>query len=131
MDCYEKAMKDTVATLEGEPAAEQILPRLRSIKDKAVADLVPLGHKRETMDASTRAQAEMAMWRLLEAFQKDETFQKYHRAATGPYVATKATTEAQKEASALVAGMNIITQYAHFDVLKKQAPKEAERLGIK
>jgi hypothetical protein len=26
---------------------------------------------------------------------------------------------------------NIITQYAFFDLLKKQAPKEAERLGIK
>jgi len=27
--------------------------------------------------------------------------------------------------------INIITQYAFFDLLKKQAPKEAERLGIR
>lgn len=131
MDCYEKAMKDTVAALEGEPAAEQVLPKLRAIKDKAVEGLIPLGRKRETMDASTRAQAEMAMWRLLEDFQKNETFQRYNKLVTGPYAASKATTDPQKEASDLAIGMNIITQYAHFEILKKQAPKEAERLGIR
>ena len=31
----------------------------------------------------------------------------------------------------LIKDFNIITQYAFFDLLKKQDPKEAERLGIK
>ena len=30
----------------------------------------------------------------------------------------------------LVGSLNIITQYADFDLLKKQAPEEAKRLGI-
>ncbi|MCY2930028.1 MAG: hypothetical protein NTV86_11145 [Planctomycetota bacterium] len=131
MDCYEKAMTDTVAALEGDPAAEQALPKLQAIKGKAVEALVPLGRQREEMNAATRAQAEMAMWQSLEAFQKNETFQKYLKSANGPYALGKAQSDPQKETAALVSGMNIITQYAHFEVLKKQAPKEAERLGIK
>ena len=31
----------------------------------------------------------------------------------------------------LIGSFNIITQYCQFELLKKQEPKEAERLGIK
>jgi uncharacterized protein YdbL (DUF1318 family) len=39
----------------------------------------------------------------------------------------------QKDANLgkIIKDFNIITQYALFDLLKKQSPKEAERLGIK
>ncbi|GEM_PF-2259389 len=128
--CYAGALKDAVAAMDGATAAEA-LPKLKAMKEKYIEALVPLGREREAMDAPTKAQAEMALSSKLMGLQSSEDFKKYHQLATGPFNGFKAKTAEEKEAAALAASVNILTQYAHFELLKKQAPKEAERLGIK
>ena len=131
--CYLDALKETVAATEGATAAEA-LPKLKAMKEKCIAALLPLGRKREGMDKAARSLAELAIHSKLwgqEGVGKTEDFKKYLQLANGPFNVAKAKTAEEKEAAALVTSVNIITQYAHFELLKKQEPKEAERLGIK
>lgn len=129
MDCYKGALKDTVAAMEGSTPAEA-LPKLREVKEKYIGLLVPLGREREAMEKGARSQAEAALVSKMMRMSDDESFKKYNTLSRGAFSAFKAKTAEEKEAAEIVASVNIITQYAQFELLKKQAPKEAERLGI-
>jgi hypothetical protein len=132
-DAYEGALKETVALLEDAPPAAEALPKLKAIRDKYVEVLVPLGREREAMDAATRTQAESQLrTKVMDIYNTDpELYKKYQKLCTETYRIEKAKTDEEKGLNKLLTGMNIITQYAHFDLLKTQEPKEAERLGIK
>jgi len=130
-DIYETTVKDTVAALEKTPPTAEALPKLKAIRDKAIEALVPLGREREAMDAATKKQAESQMLMKLMAAERSDAFKAYMALVNGTYSFAKMKTDDEKALYKILSGVNIITQYAHFELLKKQAPKEAERLGIK
>lgn len=128
--CYETALKDCVAALAGTPPAADVLPKLKAIEAKTIEKLVPLGRQREAMEKPVRAQADNAFASKLMGQQSADYFKTYYQLMMGPYSRGKAKTDSEKEAAEVLFGMNVITQYAQFEVLKKQLPKEAARLGI-
>ena len=131
-DIYVSAFKETNAALEKEPPAAEALPKLQAIRDKAIEALVPLGREREAMDAAARTQADAQLrMKVMMDFGSTETYKAYAKLFNETYNITKMKTDEEKAFQKLLAGMNIITQYASFELLKKQEPKEAERLGIK
>lgn len=131
-DIYVSAIKETAAALEKEPPAAEALPKLQAIRDKAIEALVPLGREREAMDAAPKAQAESQLrMKVMMDLGNTDAYKAYAKLHDGPYNITKMKTDEEKACQKLLSGMNIITQYAHFELLKKQEPKEAERLGIK
>jgi hypothetical protein len=127
--CYQGALKETVAAFEGASAPEA-LPKLKAVKARYIELLVSLGREREAMDAAAKAQAQSTLLMRMIGIEKSEDYRKYNELVTGPHSVAKAKTDEEREAAAVVVSMNIITQYAHFELLKKQEPKEAERLGI-
>ncbi len=129
-DAYVGALKETVALLDKAPAAADALPRLKAVHDKYVDILVPLGKEREAMDAAARTQAD-AQLRMKMMNLDPELFKSFQKLTMETYPLAKAKTDDEKEFNKLLMGMNTITQYACFELLKKQEPKEAERLGIK
>jgi hypothetical protein len=129
-DAYEGALKESVALLDKAPAAADALPKLRAIRDKYVDILVPLGRQREAIDATARTQGD-AQLRMKAMDVDPELFKNYQKLVMETYPIGKAKTDEEKELHKLLFGMGIITQYACFELLKKQEPKEAERLGIK
>jgi len=132
-DIYVSAFKETNAALEKEPPAAEALPKLQAIRDKAIEALVPLGREREAMDAAAKAQADsqLRMKTMMSGFETSDTWKAFAKLNDGTYNVTKMKTDEEKAFQKLLFGMNIITQYACFELLKKQEPKEAERLGIK
>jgi hypothetical protein len=132
-DIYVAGFKETAAALEKVPPAAEALPKLKAIRDKAIEALVPLGREREAMDAAARAQADAQLGlKMSSDFYNSETYKAYAKLHDGPYNITKMrNSDEEKAFQRILAGMNTITQYACFELLKKQEPKEAERLGIK
>lgn len=119
---YLEAMKDLVALLEEKRDAASVRPEVEALKERIIPALVALGRQREALDDADRA----AMDRVTRArifglpkdlFQSYSDLQQYYSKQDFPF-------------GELLAEFNVITQYADFELLRKQLPEEAERLGI-
>lgn len=130
-DVYQSGLKEIVAALEKAPPAAEALPKAKAIKQKCIEALVPLGREREAMDASAKAQGQSQLMMKMMGLDRSDTYKAYAKLVGETYSVAKMKTPEEKELSKIITDMNIITQYAHFELLKKQDPKEAERLGIK
>ncbi|HUX06306.1 MAG TPA: hypothetical protein VMX35_03245 [Acidobacteriota bacterium] len=117
---YAHAMQEVVDLLEGQPEAEEVTPKLEELKESYVQKLVELGHKREALDESGRSVVNRTTMAFLGNISPD--LYEAYRAAQRNY--------AGSETGNLIASFNTITQYMNFDLLKKQEPAEAERLGL-
>lgn len=117
---FVQAMADVVEALKDRPAAEEAISRLEEIKEKYIQKLVELGWKREALDETGREVVDDVIIKTIAATPRDlyNSFLQAHK----HYMRT--------DAGNLIASFNIITQYANFDLLREQAPGEAERLGI-
>ncbi len=82
--------------------------------------LVELGHKREALDESDRSTVNRTTMAVLGRISPD--LYEAYRAAQRNY--------AGSETGELIASFNTITQYMNFELLKRQEPAEAERLGL-
>ncbi len=129
--CYQATVKDTIAALDGTPPAEQALPKMKAVYEKSIEKHVALGKQREAMTPADRTKADNSFSMKLMSLQSSDDFKAYIKLSNDSYSTNKAKSDTEKECAKLVRGINIISQYAQFDLLKKQEPKEAERLGIK
>jgi hypothetical protein len=120
---YLEGLNKVTEMLKDKPEPGDIKPKVRELKESAIQKLVDLGRKREAMSEADRTAVEAASRLALNTVPAD-LFKAYQDAQS--YYLSK-----DNELFNLIADFNIITQYAFFDLLKKQAPKEAERLGIK
>ena len=120
-DLYLAAYDDLLALLADRPDAATAAVELAGLKEQYVQQMVALGHRREALDAAGRATVDArinaALGRLAAA-----TYEAYQQAY--------ADYSSDLEVADLIASFNIIGQYANFDLLREQAPQEAERLGI-
>jgi hypothetical protein len=119
---YVEALEAVAKELEGRPEVEVLRPKLQELKDAYVAELVELGRAREALEEADRATVDgkvgMSIGRVPSAvFTAYAEGQNHYR-------------KLDSELGELISSFNVITQYANFDLLKKQAPAEAERLGI-
>ncbi len=107
--------------LNDKPPAADAKAMLTDVKQWTIELMVGLGRAREALPAGERAKAEAALSRRLAAVPAD---------LSKEYQAGQAFFQGDRECCQLIADFNIITQYAHFDLLKKQLPEKAKRLGI-
>ena len=119
---YVDTMKKVVATLEDRPEVDVAKTELARVKEQAIAQLVALGKKRQALDDAGKAIVNRKVTAGLMRIPSD-VFQAFSEAH-------KHYTSADRETGNLLAAFNILTQYADFELLKKQAPAELQRLGL-
>jgi len=119
---YIQTFVETADLLKGSPPAEEIAKPIAELKEKQITRLVELGKKIEGMSAADKAVVQSKV----SAAYRDPKFKE----AFAVYSAERNKYIDDKELYANLKSFNILTQYAFFDLLRKQAPEEAERLGV-
>jgi hypothetical protein len=122
-EIYVEALTELAESMDGRPAAADLQPSVEALKDRYVAKLVELGRQRVALSDADKATVNGRV-RLGMNSMPSELFTEYvagqrHYQQSGDVDLAK-----------MIGEFNVITQYADFDLLKKQAPMEAERLGI-
>ena len=118
---YIETLKQVVAMLNDKPAAVDAKAMLGDMKNWTIELMVGLGKEREALSVADRAKVDMVLSNRIAATPAD-LFKEYQ--------AGQLFYQDDRELFQLIADFNIITQYANFELLKKQLPEEAKRLGI-
>lgn len=124
---YVDTLVQTNTLLEGTPPAEDVADKMAAIKEASVTKLVALGHEVAAMSEADRTAVEASLNSSISSMTyKPETKKVYegYQAVWGAYV------KGDKELFQTIKSLNILTQYAFFDLLRKQEPAEADRLGV-
>ena len=121
-ELYRKTMGNLVELLEDKPEASAVQPDVEALKEACVNEMVDLGRKREALDQAGRATVDSQISSKVYSFSKDPVFTSFNDIQQHYFQ--------NRDFHKMVMSFNIITQYANFDLLKKQEPAEAQRLGI-
>ncbi len=121
-DLYVKTMGELVELLKDKPEAAVAMPNVEVLKETCVIEMVELGRKRESLDAAGRSAVDSQISMKMNSFYNDPVFTSFNDIQQHYFQ--------NQDFHKLVMSFNIITQYANFDLLKKQEPEEAQRLGI-
>ena len=127
VEVYVGAMKDTGELLADRPDAADVQDEFLANKERYVQALVPLGREIEALSPGDRKVVEAAVNSINSKMRYEPELKAVHMAyweATQHYFGTDRAFYKELEA------INILTQYAFFDLLRKQEPEEAQRLGI-
>jgi hypothetical protein len=114
--------KELATILAGSPPAADLKPKVSELKNRYIERFVGYGRIRDTMSQTDAAKVESETRRLLFASPTvnidalSQAVQRFN--STDPALAKELTS------------LNVITQYAFFELLQKQEPEEAKRLGI-
>jgi hypothetical protein len=121
---YVGALEDVTKLVADKPPAAEVKVKVAELKEQVIQQLVELGQKREAMSEADRKTVTSRIGLALGSLGSADWYAKYSEAVS--YY-----NKEDSELSAMLASFNIIGQYAQFELLKQQEPKEAERLGIK
>ena len=121
---YAEGIKEVTKLVEGHPPAAEVKPKVAEVKEAAIQDLVKLGHQYEALSTSDRAQVDAKVLSAVTQAGSSDWYTAYAKTTTLYMTEDRDLYEE-------IRSFNIITQYAFFDLLKKQEPEEAQRLGIK
>jgi|WetSurMetagenome_2_1015567.scaffolds.fasta_scaffold192664_2 hypothetical protein len=123
VDNYYDSLKKLTGLMKDQPEPADLTPKVDALKEETIKKMVELGQKVAKLDEAgkKKVDAKVSMglsntpMDVFKAFSEGQQFYAKKDAKLGK----------------TIKDFNIITQYALFDLLKKQEPKEAERLGIK
>ena len=121
-DLYVEAMTEITNLTKDKPEVAAVKAEVEKLKESYVQKLVELGKKREALDQQDRETVDSSVRAGLGGISRD-VYGTY-REAQSHY------RQKDIDFANLLASFNTITQYANFDLLKKQLPDEAKRLGI-
>ncbi|UCE42864.1 MAG: hypothetical protein JSV17_07920 [Candidatus Aminicenantes bacterium] len=121
-ELYVKTMGELVDLLKDKPEASLALPNVEVLKEACVVKMVEFGKKRESLDEAGRSAVDSQIRMKMNSFYNDPVFASFNELQQH-YFQNRAFHK-------IVMSFNVITQYANFDLLKKQEPEEALRLGI-
>lgn len=121
-DDYWALMDEVKALVAARPSVNEIQPKLKAVKDRYIDRFVAYGKQRETMSPQERSTVNS---QTMLAMNKPGADIAWLNEAVNHYRGMSA------ELAEEITSMNILTQYSDFELLKRQAPKEAERLGIR
>jgi hypothetical protein len=119
---HQAMMKELDGILEGKPAPDALRPKIADLKKKYIQLHVASGKQRESLTPEDRQKCDGALRSAL--FSMDRETLKTLQAAVS---------EVRKQDNDLaneLSSFNTLTQYAAYELLKKQLPEEAKRLGI-
>jgi hypothetical protein len=120
---YTDVMAEIAKMVGTKPDIPLIKQPILDLKERAIKELVILGKMKVGRNTQQRAMIDLTIMNMFSRMEKAVDFKYFQEAIT--FYRTK-----DRDFSDLLMSFNIITQYADFELLKKQAPKEAERLGI-
>ncbi|WP_301045721.1 hypothetical protein [Vannielia sp.] len=121
---YVDTMAQTNAALAGSPeVTAELGAEIDAIKEAGVTKLVALGKEIAAMSEADRETVERIV--RLGAYEPEA------KAVYANYQGVwKAYVGGDQDFFKKIQSLNILTQYAFFDLLRKQAPDEADRLGV-
>lgn len=122
-DLYVESMRQLVNLLESKPEPSQVQAKVEKLQEDTITKMVELGRKREALDTSGQSKVDSQIRMKMNSFYDDPVFTSFNDIQQHYFQ--------NQNFHDLVMSFNVITQYANFELLKKQEPEEAERLGIK
>ncbi len=120
---YTDNMSKLVERLKAMPAAADVMADIESMRGECITRMVALGKQREALDAAGRSAVDAAILSKMNALYNTPVFASFNDIQQHYFQ--------DQQLHKLIMDFNIITQYANYDLLKKQSPEEAARLGIK
>lgn len=118
---YVGTMSELREMLASRPSIETLRPQLDALRERAIQQLVPLGHEMQQLPQAEQDRIGLSFYRRAQE-------------ELGPIdwlnEALTHYREMDFNFSQEISKINIITQYAFFDLLCRQEPEEAQRLGI-
>lgn len=121
-DLYVQALSEVTEMLKEKPGVPEVRPQVEQLKEKYVQQLVELGRKREALDVSGKSTVDSRIMSKVNSLSREPWYATFNEVQQHYFH--------DQDFHKLVISFNIIGQYANFDLLKKQEPQEAERLGI-
>lgn len=121
-EVYCDVMGQLMKMLKSRPDVEKIKPKILELQEKTIRQLVELGKIREELDDGAKMVANSDILYEMSNITMDDF--KAFSAAVNDY------RPLDNDLANIISEFNTITQYADFDLLKKQKPKEFERLGL-
>ncbi|MBN2682791.1 MAG: hypothetical protein JXR58_09810 [Bacteroidales bacterium] len=118
-----KSTKELEELLLKDLPLDELRPAIKDLKEKYIKIFVAYGKQKEKLDAAERVKCDQVLWDVFTGADPKRL----------DVINSKASPIGQEDWDLyqIIASMNIITQYSDFELLKKQSPEEAERLGIK
>lgn len=116
---YMECMDQMRSILAGLPEPEVVKPQLEELKDEYIDVFVEIGYRVDAQDSMTVDEIGRDFWNRLRELDSE-----WMGEASSHYSSVDYPT------AELIGEINIITQYAFFDLLRRQNPEEAERLGL-
>ncbi len=101
------------------PEPDALRPELEQLRDRYIDVFVEIGHRVATHEQETIDQIGRSVMSELYGYDID-----WLTEVSGHYISVDA------DVANMIADLNIITQYAFFDLLRDQSPEEADRLGV-
>lgn len=124
---YVDTLSQANTLLEGTPPVSEVASKLNAIKEASVTRLVALGREIAAMGDGDRATVEGAVSSAISMM----TYVPETKTVYAGYQAIWAAySKDDKDFFQTIKSLNILTQYAFFDLLRKQEPDEADRLGV-
>jgi hypothetical protein len=122
-DLYKSSLTTLSKIIKGNPEPEEIKKDVEKIKEDTIIKMVELGRIREEFDESKKQETNRELMNQLWSVEETEGYEDYLNSINH-------YNNVDSDLAYELVQFNIITQYAQFELLKKQAPSEAERLGI-
>ena len=124
---WSEAMQKLVPLLEGMPPISSLQTPVAQLKEQYVQKMVALGRQIQALDPAQRQDIYDRLTDLLAGTANADWFLSYVR-LYNQYAA--GADQTSQDFAVLLSTFDTLTQYAFFDLLKAQAPEEAQRLGI-
>jgi len=120
---YKNAIFELFDLIQNAPDVEVVKPEVISLREKYIQIFFALGEYNEAMNEDDRTKVSSAVYR---SYYDDERREKLDSI----YVLIEYYRPLDNELANYISDFNIITQYSFYDLLIKQEPEEARRLGI-
>jgi len=122
---YIEMMTELNTILKAKPEIEELKTQIAELKEKYIAIFFDYGKYREEMTDDNQALVDDAtVSKFMEFMELDRTMYDYYTTAVSEYQ------ELDYDLGSELASFNTLSQYAFYELLKKQLPDEAKRLGL-
>ncbi|MES0492139.1 MAG: hypothetical protein ABUK01_19275 [Leptospirales bacterium] len=124
-DIYANAINETAALVKDLPEAASVKGKIKEIKESAIQKLLALGKARDVYSSSEKQASNSKLMSKMYAIGNTDSYKIYQK-ATMHYQRS----DIDNELASDLFSLNTITQYASLELLRKQNPAEAKRLGV-
>jgi hypothetical protein len=120
---YEEMNEMLLALIEQDLPAADLAPEIAALKDDYIDIFVAMGHQREAM-----SDEEVASFNSTALLALNDVSQEHIDAMNA--LLTELNAAGEYDLAGEINSLNILTQYAQFELLWGQDPEEAERLDL-